>query len=570
MQGADEQNAEQISPGLTEEQVKKVVDDYLEQNPGVGMPPGVQTGFGAGQGFYIRSPPNPPYVKWEDQSRIPFELRVRGRVQLDYYDYNVNDNLNHLTGNRYSPSVGDFSQLEVKRFRLIFEGNAYSPNLRYQFQFDGNTRGLGGFQGNRVVQTAGSPPGASYGAPGIGGAASTIGGGDVVDHAVRLFTAWVAYDAHLRDRRYDSPDGGTYDYTPVLTFIGGKQQPFFGFTEILGSANGQLVDFAMADWFFDADDNNMLTAAAAQYRDFNDRLFATAMLTNGNESQFPNTLMDNLPGLISGFWYDFGGSWDKQAKRWQLYGNSLSDLDYSTAPTVRIGASSNLVPMGRRSIYGDIEQSRVLVTPGGPGGSRLINVLNGDSVLPLGSHAVDKFNSYSFDVWASGHYRGFSFTNEWWLRDLNGFATTPPGGNLIVYQDGSGANAIFPNHSLIDFGTLVQAGYFVIPKKLEIVSRYSMVSGDSGDINGSGRFTTVQIPGIATPVRVIAGAFSHFHTANEIAVGFNYFYFGQMAKWSTDFSIYQGGNPAAGGASPAGYIAGVDGWLLRTQLQVAF
>ena len=59
-------------------------------------------------------------------------------------------------------------------------------------------------------------------------------------------------------------------------------------------------------------------------------------------------------------------------------------------------------------------------------------------------------------------------------------------------------------------------------------------------------------------------------TKNEYGVGFNYYWKRQMLKWQTDFSYYQGGNPAGNGQSPAGFIAGSDGWLLRTQLQLAF
>jgi hypothetical protein len=555
--------------------LEKIIDNFLKERPGIGMPPGVQAGFAAGQGFYIRSAPNPSYSNWQDESRIPFELRIRGRVQLDYYNYKVTDNLNHLTGNRYEPEAGDFSQIEVKRLRLFWEGTAFDPNLRYQFQIDGNTRGLGGTQNNRVVTNASNPPPeASFAAPGVGAAAgSATGGGDTIDHALRLFTAWVAYDIQLGTRGKgcgpDCPDG-TYAYHPVLTFIVGKQQPFFGFTEILGSANAQLVDFAMADWFFDADDNNMLTAAAAQYRDFDDRLFATAMITNGNESQFPNVQMDRLPGFIGGFWYDFGGTWDTQAKRYQLYGTSPSDLDWSPNPVLRVGGAVDLVPMDRRSIYGDVEQSRVLTMPAGPNGTRVINLLDGATSTPAGSHAVDKFDYYTYDAWASFHWRGFSLTNEWWVRRLTGFQTIPSGRNLIIYQDGSGANALFPGGNLTDFGTLVQGGYFLIPKKLEIVGRYDIVEGESGDINGTGHFRTVTLPGVTGSVRVIDGAFRNFHQAREIAAGFNYFFYGQLVKWSSDIGFYRGGNPAAGGASPSGYIAGVDGWLLRTQLQLAF
>jgi hypothetical protein len=550
------------------------IEQYLKDNPGAGMPPGVQTGFEAGRGFFIRSPPNPPYIKWQDDApRIPFELRIRGRVQADYYFYKVTDNQNHLTGNSYQPSVGDFSQLEVKRLRLFWEGTAFTPDLFYQFQIDGNTRGLAAWQGNRDIQNAGFPPAANFGAPGIGTAASPIGGSTLDAHGLRLFTAFVGYDIHLggsgKGCTCECPEG-TRRYSPTLTFIIGKQQPFFGLTEILGSANAQFVDFSMADWFFNADDNNMLTAVTTQLRAYEDRLFAQFQITNGNESQFPNLFMDRLPGFILGSWYDFGGSWNEQAKRWNLWGYSVSDIEYSVKPVLRVGGAANLVPMDRRSIYGDLEQSRILVNPGGPGGTRLINLLNGDAVAPAGSHAVDRFNSYTFDAFAALHFRGLSIYNESWCRILNDFQTTPAGRNAIVYQDGSGANALFPGGPLVDCGTAVQVGYFLIPKKLEVAGRWDMITGDSGSINGTGRFTTTRLPGVANPVRVIDGAFRHFQSTQEWAAVVNYFIYGQLLKWSTDVDWYQGGNPSAGGSSPAGFISGVDGWMVRTQLQMAF
>lgn len=551
------------------------IEQYLQNNPGAGMPPGVQTGFEAGRGFFIRSPPNPPYIKWPDEAaRIPFELRIRGRIQADYYYYNVTDNLNHLTGQRYEPAVGDFSQLEVKRLRLFFEGTAFTPDLFYQIQLDGNTRGLAAWQNNRITETTGVPSSASYAAPGIGTAASPIGGTTLDAAGVRLFTAFVGYDIHLGGSGKgcipNCPEGQRY-YSPTLTFLVGKQQPFFGFTEILGSANAQFVDFAMADWFFDSDDNNMLTAATAQLRACDDRLFAQCQITNGNDSQFPNLLMMRLPGFIAGFWYDFGGTWDEQAKRYQLYGFSPSDLEWSPNPVVRVGGAVDIVPGDRASIYGDVQYSRVLAASAAPGGTRLINLLDGTAGTPPGAHALDKFDYYTSDMFASLHYRGFSLTNEWWLRRLTGFQTNPRGGNSIVYQDGSGANALFPGGNLFDFGTLIQAGYFLIPKKLEIVGRYSTIIGTSGSIDGSGKtLQNISIPGVNGPVAVVQNAFRTLHQSNEYAVGFNYFFYGQLLKWSSDISWYQGGNPAAGGASPAGFIPGVDGWLVRTQLQMAF
>jgi len=70
---------------------------FGEENPGAGMPPSVQTGYSPATGFVIRSAPNPKYINWDDDCKIPFELRIHGRLQLAYYYYKVTDRVNHLT-----------------------------------------------------------------------------------------------------------------------------------------------------------------------------------------------------------------------------------------------------------------------------------------------------------------------------------------------------------------------------------------------------------------------------------------------------------------------------------------
>ncbi len=564
-------------PALDDNAVKGIVKEYLKENPGAGMPPSLQTGYEADKGFVLRSAPNPQFVKWEDESRIPFELRFRGRIQVDYYRYKVTDDRNHLTNQRFvsqdanTSRFPDFSQLEIKRMRLYFEGTAFDPNLRYQIQIDGNTRGIPGLQNNKVIQTAGTAdPNASPVSP--------TGGGVTVDHAVRLFGAWIAYDFHgcaaEKGCGPDCPDG-FYKYTPTYTLIAGKMKPFFGIEEYLGHGNEQFVEYSMADLFFSADDDNYLMGAGTQIKAFDDRFYLQAIVTNGNEEQFPNNQMDDLPGLNVGFWYDFGGTWNEQRRRWDLFGDTLSDLYYSCNPIVRVGGAINFAPMDRRSLYGDAEQSRVYTMSAGPGGTRLINLLSGDSATPAGAHAVDKFDSYSYDVFLAGKYRGFSVTNEWWFRNLNNFHSARNGHDQIIYQastaGGGSANALFPSqHGLLDYGMQLQAGYFVIPKKMELVARWSWISGQSGDINGNGRFTTVTVPGVTGPVRVVDGAFRHFHEADEYTVGLNYFFWGESLKWQTDVGFYRGGNPAGGGASLAGFQTGLDGYLIRTQFVLFF
>jgi hypothetical protein len=586
---------------LDENAVKKIVGDYLKDNPGVGMPPSVQTGFESGKGFVIRSTNDPNYIKWQDDCKIPFELRIRGRIQNVYDYYKVTDTQNHLTGvNTSGATAPDFSQLEVKRMRLVFEGTAFDPDLRYHIQLDGGTRGLNALDPR--LNSFNNPIGNVEGGQADG----------VTGPALRLFQCWVAYDFHgcasQKGCGCDCPEG-TYAYAPTYTAIIGKLKPMGSLEEFLGSANEQFVEYSMSSWMFDSDADNMVEAAGVQVKAMEDRFFLQALVTNGADNQLPNAIMDNLPGFNVGFWYDFGGNWNEQRKRWDLYGDSISDIDYSCNPVFRVGAAANIVPMGRRSLYSQAELDFFKATPGAPFGTNVDGILNGgglgtggnfsgvaSGVSPFG---VDAFDAYTYDLYIAGKWRGFSIYNEWWLRNLDNFrgeksAALPGTNSPILYTanspSGATATALFPaNRGLIDFGTALQAGYFLIPKKLEIAGRFAWISGESGNINGDGTFSTVRaasvgikeanavngvqpnntVP-IGTTIRVVNGAFRNFNDAEEYGVGVNYYFKRQLVKWQTDFSYYHGGNPASNGQSAAGFIPGVDGWMIRSQFQFAF
>src|SRR5262249_49249322 len=147
--------------------------------------------------------------------------------------------------------------------------------------------------------------------------------------------------------------------------------------------------------------------------------------------------------------------------------------------------------------------------PGLPNaGGQLDGILNGAGVATgtggaaagISPFAVDAFDSYTFEAFLAGKYKGFSFLNEWWVRDVDNFrgdriAGTNLNRSILYNSTGPGGTAVpslFPAHtSLIDYGMTVQAGYFLIPKKLEVAARYSWISGQSGDINGNGTFTTL-------------------------------------------------------------------------------
>jgi hypothetical protein len=592
--------ADPAAPGLDEGAVKKIVADYLHENPGAGMPASVQTGYEVGRGFVIRSAPNPDYVKWDDDCKIPFELAVHGRIQADYYYYKVMDTLNHLTDQKTNLGLnrpaGDFSALEIKRARLIFSGTAFSPNFRYWMELDGSTRGNSG--ANNVSQ---NPTNALLGQAAQG--TNSV----VVDHSARLYSAYVAYDWHPcgSEKGCGGPDCCTDSslYTPTITFKAGKGKPFSSLDDWLGTANEQFVSEPMAYWLFSADDNNALMLAGIEVKALDDRFFMHAVVTNGSEAGFPALQMDDLPGFNAAVWYDFGGNWNERTKRYNLFGYSVADLDYSCKPVVRVGAATNIVPMDRRGIYGNAEQSRVRIMPGPPGGESLITLLNGGTITSVGSatagnlspfYSIDEFDAYFYEAFVAAKYRGFSVYNDWWVRELNNFHSPNGGaGNLILYSSPAGAiagvpttNFIFPNRPLWDYGMVLQAGYFLVPHKVEIAGRWSYVKGESGDVFGDGRLVgkPVTVPngavGVAggpagpivpgTTAVQAAGAFTHFHEADEFAIVFNYYFKGENLKWQTDLSYYRGGNPSAQGQSNAGFIPGVDGFLLRSQIQLQF
>src|SRR4029077_7005639 len=99
---------------------------------------------------------------------------------------------------------------------------------------------------------------------------------------------------------------------------------------------------------------------------------------------------------------------------------------------------------------------RFFTMAAGPTGTRLINVLNGDAATgnpaggPLGTHAVDSFDAFSYNTFIAGHYKGFSFLHEWWFRDLNNFRTTPNGLGNIIYTSNFGPSLFPANHGLFD------------------------------------------------------------------------------------------------------------------------
>ena len=331
---------------------------------------------------------------------------------------------------------------------------------------------------------------------------------------MRLFSAYVAYDWHPcgyeKGCGPDCPDG-TYRYTPTVTGIVGKIKPMIAFEEYIGSANEQFVEYGMTNWFFDADDDNLLMAAGTQIKALDDRLYVQALITNGNESQFPNAEMDDYPGINIGGWYDFGGTWNEARKRYDLFGDTISDIDYSCNPVLRVGGAANLVPMDSRSEYSNAELSRIRVTSPGVGGTTLLSELNGTSSTNLATNTTGSATTPSTPPTRTP-------TRPTGPRSTTASASTTAGGSRTSTTSAAatappappsramapncrsstptppwtaGRTLLFPHHALIAYGSQLQGGYFVVPKKLELCARVSWIRGDSGNIQGNGTFTTL-------------------------------------------------------------------------------
>jgi hypothetical protein len=288
--------------------------------------------------------------------------------------------------------------------------------------------------------------------------------------------------------------------------------------------------------------------------------------------------MDDKPGFNCGIWYDFGGTWDEKKHAWQLFGDSTADNDWHCDPVVRVGAGANIVSMDRRALYGDEEESRFR---GAVGGATMISILNGayntsggtsGTILGSGNGAVDKFDAQTLNAYLAAKWHGLSIDNEYFVRSMNNFRGTMSSGTVFytaIDKNGKTVASLLPVGSMTDYGMILQGGCFLVPTKLELVGRWSAVRGESGDIDGKGPATGTQVGTVnGRPVYSFPGAFRNYSTANEYTLGVNWYFRRHLLKWQTDVGFYTGGNPAS--ASAAGFINNADGWLVRTQIQMAF
>jgi hypothetical protein len=223
------------------------------------------------------------------------------------------------------------------------------------------------------------------------------------------------------------------------------------------------------------------------------------LVTGGAETGSSGSLDDNFAYSARLFAYPTG--------QWGT--GELADLDWHDTLATRIGAGIANSTINR---IGATEFSSARVVDSG---ATLASLLPG---------AVDEYSVNLFSLDVSTKLRGWSLSFEYYFRNINDFK-----------------GAALPD--LFDHGLWLQLGKFVIPEKLQLLTRWSRVVGNSGTLGVEDQ------------------------SAEEIAGGFVWYFRDQHAKWTFDATYLNGApiNSASLVISP-----GDIGWLFRTQIQFAF
>lgn len=223
------------------------------------------------------------------------------------------------------------------------------------------------------------------------------------------------------------------------------------------------------------------------------------LVTGGAETGSSGSLDNNFAYSVRVLAYP-NGEWGA---------GELADFDFHEQLATRMCASMAFSTIDR---LGATEFDRVRVVDSG---ERLASLIPG----------IDSYRVAIYTAASSFKYRGWSGTCEYYLRNISGFQGTPA----------------LPD--LFDHGHWIQLGYFAIPDRLQLISRWSRVTGNSG-VLGDGE-----------------------ESSDEISSGFVWYFNRQNARVTLDFTHLNG---APIDSSVLDIRQGDSGFLVRSQIQFAF
>ena len=311
---------------------------------------------------------------------------------------------------------------------------------------------------------------------------------------MRLLDFMLTYDVghHVWDF-----DKGTLEYKV------GKYKIPFSMARYLSGRELEFTDRSVSSMYFDV--NRSL--AWGLYGEANgwkmpwnwEVAVFNGLVTGGAETGSSGTLDDNFAYSARLSAYPTG--------EWGI--GELADLGWHDSLAMRVGAGFATSTINRN---GATEFSSLRVVDSG---EQLSSLLPG---------AVDEYNVNLVSLDLSSKFRGWSATFEYYFRNIDSFES-----------------AILPD--MFDHGFWLQLGKFVLPEKLQLLTRWSRVVGNSGTL-GLGD-----------------------QSAEEISGGFVWYFRDQYSKLTFDATYLDGApiNSASLDISP-----GDIGWLLRSQIQFAF
>ena len=419
-----------------EQKAEKAVQNYMETPEAKKKvadlsPAKLKAGYGK-KGFYLESLDG------------KFHLAMSGRVQV-LYTFNDRERDINTTASHTSPGDRDTSTFRLRRGRLVWEGHAFTKDLKYLMNLE--------------------TPGTSQG--------------------THLLDYYVDYSG--------LPEIGKY-----VAIKGGQFKVPFSRQRIASSSSLQLVDRSIVNNEFNLDRDVGVDFHRELFEkklEYHLGMFTGLGINRRNENVDNNML---YMGRIA--WHPFG-----------FFGYNESDVDYSEKLQTTLGFA--------------------------------IAHKKGDEIFTGRARAaVGKKITMNIYTWDGGlKYKGFSLLGEAFLRRLR--------------EPGVSANKTTDETDAIGF--MVQGGYFLLPKRLELASRYAWLDRDFNKDKST----------VGKPIGE-GGNSRTLGADEEITLGLNYYFNGQKNKIQADVSrLNEGFLPSS---STSRVNDDKEAWRFRLQYQLAF
>lgn len=473
----------------------------------------------------------PSYKAWYDRgfnfsmNDNAFLLKIRARLAIRYTQRERNDawrvgdskNYPELLGvfgdYRANRSIDEGSSFNLKRMRLYFMGHLISPDFKYYIQLAGET-----------AENAQNP-----------GAMSVL-------------------DANVQST-----------HIPWLNVQLGQYKVYFNRSQINSTAAMQFTDRSLASEAFTASGLNRrdtgitimndeevypvnyyfgvfngsgpLVNRFAQFTSEEPTQGCPGGQTGGNPFPSPATgcpinqrnLNANYRSSINQLMYAARLQWNIMGRA----GYGEGDIAYSESPQMVVGGGYAYNPAINTSTdnafvgidLANLNFRRQMATIGN---ARIL----GQGVVDLSTWTLD----YALK------YRGFSFQSEFWFRQVNRHnkglpcvQTLTQGGACTTFAPGQYGNMT---------GWMVQSGYYVIPRKLELAARYTFWDPDTN--SGGDLIKQVDV----SLNWFLFGTYDHqiMVTYSNVAMGMGGFAIGRSAP------LPAVGNPALAASFPSGNV----------------